>query len=507
MFCMVDRFSQLIKASILSLSLLALFSGVCYGQQSGQTTVLISTNVKSAPSGPVIPLTGGSQSSVSGDGRTVAYTVTSNSRPPAVFRDPTVLSTPGTILSLSNIDGTAKEGRQTSQNVNGSMIAFTSSNLTSNGGGVFLFTGQNNPITTVSNSITGTSDSPFISRDGKFIVFVSKASDITNDSPIDGTPNIYLYDGSSVTLISRQSNGHAFSTPCTSPAISENGTVIVFESNGRLFVKKQQTDIPSDQINMSIQGRVSSPTISADGSTVACISTLPNPGNVNVINLNAPNFPILGRFNVNTNSRPALSRTGQFLAVDSLMKLAPTDLNNFMDVYLYSVSQTASLPTLVSLTADGMNATFGDSTAPSINDDASVIAFTSDASLTPDAGATTNVFARLSASGGIGGGVGSIQTGPVCIGRGRALTTDTIEISWGFGAHNDQLRGYEVEVMKLEGSQYKSLAKVPGDGKALYTDIGLTPNTVYTYRLLVSDPKGNAYSLDFTTKTKKVKKH
>lgn len=515
MFCMVDRFSQIVKTSILSLSLLTVFSGVCYGQQNnGLTTRLISSptrfnSTNTTFTGGGDPNIGG-QSSVSGDGRTVAYSA-NNFKHPAIFRNPNVVNDQATFISPS-LGGLPEEGLKTSQNMRGDMIAFTSSTISGdNRNNVYLFSGQNT-VTLISKSLNSQaspansdSDSPFISRDGRFIAFVSTASDITVDAPIDRTPNIYLFDGTSISLISRQSTGQAFSSPCSSPAVSENGTTIVFESNGKLFIKSSVNDVPK-QIMTS--GLVSSPTISADGKTIAFISNLPETGTVVVKDItNGTTNGSERVFPVRTANKPALSGNGTALAVDSSKDMTVDDNNGFRDVYVFSV-QGGFTPTLVSVTDGGQNAS-GNSFAPSINDDGSVIAFSSNTNLTADSTISIpNVYARLSLNGGLGGGgVGSIQTGPVCIGRGRALTTDTIEISWGFGAHNDQLKGYQVEVMKLDGNQYKSLAKVPGDGKALYTDTGLTPNTVYTYRLYVSDPKGFAYTVDFTTKTKKVKKH
>ncbi len=509
MFCMVDRFSQISKAVILSFSLLAVFSGLCYGQQNnGQTTRLISGPVKFNSTNTTF--TGGDLSSVSGDGTKVAYSA-NNFKRPAIFRNPNVINDQPTFISPS-LGGPPEEGLKTSQNFKGDMIAFTSSTISGDGrNNVYLFNGQGTVtlISTALNSQTpanSDSDSPSISRDGKFIVFVSRASNITVDAPIDGTSNVYLFNGNtnSVSLVSKQASGQPFVNDCTSPAVSENGTTIVFASNGRLFLKSMLDSNPPTEIPATAGAAL--PTISADGKTIAYVSNQPEAGTVVVLTSTGTGTFSARTFPLRTSNKPALSGNGQFIAADSGKDLTVDDTNGFRDVYVFSTQSFT--PTLVSVTDAGQNAS-GNSFAPSINDDGSVIAFSSNTTLTPESTTSIpNVYARLSSNGGLaGGGVGSLNTGPVCIGRGRALAPDTIEISWGFGAHNDQLKGYTVEVMKLQGKDYKSVAKVPADGKALYVDTGLTPSTVYTYRLVVSDPKGFAYTVDFSTKTKKVKKH
>ncbi|MBL8196816.1 MAG: fibronectin type III domain-containing protein, partial [Blastocatellia bacterium] len=154
-------------------------------------------------------------------------------------------------------------------------------------------------------------------------------------------------------------------------------------------------------------------------------------------------------------------------------------------------------------------ATDGDSFSPAINANGAVIAFSSRATTltTDNLFSSTNIFASVLAGGLIGGGVGTINLGPVCFPAGQGIAPNAIELTWGFpGVHNEQLRGFKVEINRKEGSQFKQIAKVPADGKANYIDTSLKANTRYEYRLWIEDPKGFAYSVDFAAKTQKKNK-
>lgn len=510
----VRSFSNLLKASILSFSVLMVLSGVCYGQTgpNNQTTILISR-----PDGTPTStrfFRGGVNAAVSGDGRTISYTATSNTQP-AIVADRLA----GNLEAISRGNNNRLEqGQSTSLSADGGIIAFqsTSRDLL----GQQQATGQSNVyfnirntdgVTLVSTRMgssspsNGRSISPAVSGDGSLITYVSNSTDISTDSQT--TDSIYVYDRRNgiSSLISKTDT--TFLQNCSSPAISRDGSVVAFISSGRIFVKRTGTDF-AQQITTMANQIPSSLIISSDGTTLAYISSGSGSPNVVVDSING-NQDFVIRVNPfqspNNLSKPiALSGNGRFLAVATLDQLSQLDMNNFSDVYVYTVP--GGNPALISLDSNG-NIANSDCFDPALNEDGAVAAFASNGQLTPDADISpSNIFAVVGAGNGAGG-AGSIVLGPVCVAGGRALAPDTVEIAWGFpNSHNEQLRGFKVEVARLEGSEYRSIAKVPADGKAIYVDTSLKPKTKYTYRLWVENPKGYAYSVDFSVKTPKAKK-
>lgn len=531
------RFSNLLKASVLSCSALMLLSGVCYGQgQQPPTTVLISAPIRNNSTNSMF--VGGQEPDVSGDSNTISYTLSNNPIPgssglfPAVARDRRGVTDGGAFISLSQIDGTPSEARATSINRTGNVIAFQSSEFDIvNGAPVAI--GQRNIYlndrnTGINGNIlvsrplnpptppNGDSTSPAINADGTLVVFVSTATNISQQSMNQppGTQNIFLFNRStqSIDLISKDAQGNLFTSDCSSPAISDDGSVIVFASRGQIFIKRTG-DAGAQPISTIGIGIL--PTVSGDGNAIAYLT---NQGSDVVIVQISGNSML--RFFVNSvvpsqlnrPSRPALSRNGRFLAVTSTRALITDDKNGSADIYVFDLNLgPAQTPNIVSIKDDGTFA-FGDSFDPVVSDDADVVAFSTIGDrLTVDlAPGVSNIYARINLLGGgaLGGGVGVLNLGPICIAAGRAIAPDAIEISWGFpGIHNEQLKGFKVEVNRFEGGNYKVINTVPADGKAIFTDTGLKPNTKYDYRIWVIDQRGFAYARDFSAKTKKVKKH
>lgn len=523
MLSRIRRFSQIFQAAILSCVISALFVGVCYGQQQGNlTTVLISGRVGVPGMNNTQRFDGGDNSSVSADGRTVAYTA-NNLVKPAIFRDPTVTGGIGTVFSISPDSTLAVDGSATSINRDGTLITFVSSQLLPGGrNNVYLFSNNQNGVPRlISASINNNqlpanneSISPSISSNGRFIAFASRATDLISDPTNiqSGISNIYLFDSnnpSGLTLVTiRDIDGQPFRSDCSSPSVNDNGD-IVFVSNGRILLKR---NIQDNVITLDPSPGNTSPNISSNGMVVSYLSSQPISGTPTIIFFDqngTPGTQIQHR-GINAIAPPALSKNGRFLAVASGNDLlVPNDNNGFADIFLFDLSQGFANATLVSVDVNGASA-IGTSTNPSINDDASVVAFTSFATLTPDPipPGTSNVYARVNLAGGIiGGGVGTINLGPVCFPAGQGIAPNAIELTWGFpGVHNEQLRGFKVEINRKEGSQFKQIAKVPADGKANYIDTSLKANTRYEYRLWIEDPKGFAYSVDFAAKTQKKNK-
>lgn len=522
MLSRIRRFSQVFQAAILSCVISTLFAGVCYGQQQGNTLILISggnTNPNSSTS-----FSGGISPAVSGNGQFITYTATFPDLQPAVSSD--ISAGDRLIISRANLDDSVREGLATSLSDNGLRAVFQSSiNLIdptagSSGSNIYLNARGNNSVSLISGSFNsslipanGSSFSPAISGDGNSVVYISNATDLTSDTFIPPPSSIYLFNGSGNTLISRDINGPLAN--CSSPTISQNGSVIAFISGNNVFVRdiSTNTDTATQIPNLPLSNNAPPQflTVSSDGSTIAYVSGAA----IFVIPLGQPNMtrmPIQVSTISANNARPiALNANGTLLAVATGQRFTANDTNNFSDIYLFNLQQGLQSATLVSLPNLDTNniGTDGDSFSPAINANGAVIAFSSRATTltTDNLFSSTNVFASVLAGGLIGGGVGTINLGPVCFPAGQGIAPDAIELTWGFpGVHNEQLRGFKVEINRKEGSQFKQIAKVPADGKANYIDTRLKANTRYEYRLWIEDPKGFAYSVDFAAKTQKKNK-
>lgn len=508
-------FSNLLKASILSCSALMILSGVCYGQgqQPNQTTIVIS-RPDGTPNSTRF-FRGGINPAVSGDGRTITYSAASNTQP-AIAADR--VSSGLEAVSRGN-NNRLEQGQGTSVSADGGIIAFQSNSGNLLGQG--QATGQTNIYFNIRNTdgvalvssrmgsglaSNGRSNSPMVSGDGSFIVYVSNSTDISVDS--QPTDSIYLFDRrTSASRLLSKTDATTFLQGCSSPVISRDGSIVAFISAGKIFVKRSTSDF-AEQIPTMANQIPSSLVISSDGSTLAYVSSINSNisvvldsitgGQDSTISINPFGSP-------NNISKPiALSRDGRFLAVATLDSKLPIDTNGAVDIYVYQ----GGVPTLVSLDSGG-NLSQSDSFDPAISDDGGVVAFASSGQLTldADASASSNIFAVVGGAGGIGNGGGAIILGPVCVAGAQPIAPDAIELAWGFpGQHNEQLKGFKVQVTRLEGSEYRPIAKVPADGNALYVDRGLKPKTKYNYRLWIENPSGVSYSVDFSAKTPKIKK-
>ncbi|MBK7991905.1 MAG: hypothetical protein IPK14_00425 [Blastocatellia bacterium] len=146
-----------------------------------------------------------------------------------------------------------REGLATSLSTDGLRAVFQSSiNLIdptagSSGSNIYLNVRGNNAVSLISGSFNsslnpanGSSFSPVISGDGNSVVYISNATDLTSDTFIPPPSSIYLFNGSGNTLISRDSNGPLAN--CSSPSISQNGSVIAFISGNNVFIRDTSTN-------------------------------------------------------------------------------------------------------------------------------------------------------------------------------------------------------------------------------------------------------------------------
>jgi pimeloyl-ACP methyl ester carboxylesterase len=192
----------------------------------------------------------------------------------------------------------------------GNFVAFSSaaSNLVADGGDVdqvyclspircypvsdvFLFERRTRAIIRVSQSINGSpadsaSDSPSISEDGRFITFVSDATNLVMHDT-NNAADIFVYDrvNDEVELVSVDSNGMQGNGPSKNPVISSDGRYIAYESeatnlidsdtNGAtdVFLYDRETRITSlvskNSVGRSANAASISPAISANGNIIA----------------------------------------------------------------------------------------------------------------------------------------------------------------------------------------------------------------------------------------------
>jgi Tol biopolymer transport system component len=237
---------------------------------------------------------------------------------------------------------------------------------------VDLATGR---LTLESRSVAGTSDngesiSPGISGDGRYVVFVSSAGTLAHPQIPPGMPHVYLRDREMETTqrITTSRTGGPANGYSSNPAISADGTTIVFESAA--------TDLVG---------------AAAAGHTVGVYLIRPSSGERVRLDLSST-----GEASAGQSMSPTVSADGRYVAYTSRANLTcarPTcrpeapDRNGVADIYLRDTATHAT--TRVSRSYSGLDPD-GPSYTPAISGDGRFVAFVSEASnLTRDA--TTHV--------------------------------------------------------------------------------------------------------------------
>jgi len=251
----------------------------------------------------------------------------------------------------------------------------------------------------------GHSETPAVSADGRFVAFVSEATNmITNDG--NNYKDVFLYEMANNSLM-RISNGMGGSTPneeSVQPSISRNGEYVVFTSvAGNLVLN--DTNNASDvflfnRINgtlIRIQGAAGQPNgnssdavISADGAYVAFISEASNlvPGDTNnrddvfVYEVATGQMTIVRAHNGALANRNAftldINEDGRYVAFCSnSTNLVPNDTNDRRDIFVWD--RLTGQMELVSVDSYGRQGN-RDSIDPSISADGRHVAFLSESS-------------------------------------------------------------------------------------------------------------------------------
>lgn len=336
-----------------------------------------------------------------------------------------------TRVSLAT-DGT--QGTQASQypsvSGDGRYITFQSSasNLvrddTNNTSDVFVFDRQTSTTSRVSVSSEGVqinnggqlgtgvyAESPSISADGRYVAFLSTATDLVPDDTNRGA-DVFVHDRESGTTsrVSVSPTGAQFDRGVRYSSLSADGRYVAFDTGGDIFVHDRSSGITTLAGVLSEDGQangsVEMPSISGDGryiafqSTASNLVTDDNNGREDVFvhdreagtttRVSASSDGAQG----NQYSRyPAISADGRYIAFESAASnLVADDANDNIDIFVHD--RYTGTTSRVSVSSDGLEGNSHSYQPPSLSDDGRYIAFQSMASnlVLDDANHQADVF-------------------------------------------------------------------------------------------------------------------
>ena len=277
-------------------------------------------------------------------------------------------------------------------------------------------TGDIEMISTSSINPTGGNDLsqfPAISDDGQFVVFQSAASDlVAND--INGVVDIFLFDSQSgvIERVTVDAGAGEPSGDSGLPDVSDDGRYVVFQSRATnlgncntvtsdIFVRDRQTSTYTCISQAGGGGNANNesitPAISGDGSKVVFTSTASNlvAGDINGLNdifirdsaaataTALVSVSSTGAQANGQNSLPSVSSDGRYVAfVSAAINLVPGDNNGVNDIFVRD-AQTPNDIVRVSVTAAGGQA--NDTSGLSrISDNGRYVSFDNDGPLDPN---------------------------------------------------------------------------------------------------------------------------
>ena len=309
---------------------------------------------------------GGGKSAISEDGRFVAFHSSADNLVPGdtnnfldVFvRDRQTNQT--TRISLSS-SGTQGNERSVAPSISGDgrYVVFSSdaSNLvsddTNNVTDVFLHDRQTGQTTRISLSSSGTegngsSDSPSISGEGRFVTFISTATNLVSGDA-NGRLDIFVHDliTGNTSLISASSAGTQANGDSYSPSISRGGRYVAFESSATNLDDRDTTDEYDIYLHDMQTGATSLVSVTSTGEK----------GN-------------------NVSSGPEISANGLFVAYMSCAtNLVSVDANGLCDIFVHDLlTGENSMASINSAGGQGDRDSYG----PSISGDGRYVAFESD---------------------------------------------------------------------------------------------------------------------------------
>jgi len=239
---------------------------------------------------------------------------------------------------------------------------------------------------------------PALSANGRFVAFVSEASNLVNGDT-NAANDVFVYDrvaGTtarvSVSSSGEQSQGESFLLTFDEPAINANGRIVAFSSRAtnlvpgaststvRVYVHDRQTGATTLQSVTPKGNGGAGPKLSADGRYLVFATS---DGNVYLRDLQAQTTTRLStglsgaQPNADSNY-PNISASGRYIVFSSnASNLVPNDDNNLADVFLYDretgavsrVTDTQGIndgPVTPTVSADGRFVAYQDSYFPQI---------------------------------------------------------------------------------------------------------------------------------------------
>jgi signal peptidase I len=221
-------------------------------------------------------------------------------------------------------------------------------------------------IDTAGNQANGSSEAPAISGDGRFVAFVSVASNFVPGNS-NSQNDVFVHDRQTGTTerVSVDSAGNQGNGPSAAPAISAEGRFVAFvsaasnlvpgDSNGAddIFVHDHQTGtterVSVDRAGIQANGSSDAPAINANGRFLAFVSAASNlvPGDsrgARDIFVRDRQTGATDRVSVDSDDNqadgdsddPAISGDGRFVAFESKARnLVPGDTNRREDVFVH----------------------------------------------------------------------------------------------------------------------------------------------------------------------------
>ena len=363
------------KSVLLSGSTLLIVSIGLSGAVSA-TVPIVNVVVSEDSSGNVANNTSSAPPAISGDGRYVAFdsratnlvSGDTNGLPDVFVRDTTNDAT--TRISVSS-SGTQSDGVSTDPRISydGRYVVFDSGadNLVSgvNNGYSHIYihdtqAGTTSVVDTSSTGLVANSDSqsPDVSADGRYVVFMSWASNLVSgiNPSTAGGQQIFIKDmkTGSIQALSINSSNAAGNSTSYLPRIDCGGSVVVFESEASNLVSGQTNseDIFIDQLGWS-GNLLTDITLSANHSS--------------------------GDYD-GTNGNPSISCNGNYVAYSSSATNIVSGVSNSAD-NVYEYNRLTQANTLVSVSTSGAQATTSSTNvSANMSDDGRYVVFQSDAS-------------------------------------------------------------------------------------------------------------------------------
>lgn len=350
--------------------------------QALTATTGITTRVSVASDGTQGNKSSLSSSSVSADGRYVAFRSAADNLVPDDINDAHDIFIHDTVtgdtsrVSVAS-DGTQGNGSSESPSISadGRYVTFTSnaSNLleedSNDSRDIFIHDRVTGETERVSVSSEGTQANDFsllpkISADGRFVTFVSYATNLV-EGDTNGWRDIFLRDLETgrTTRVSVASDGQQGDFSSYWPSLSSDGRYVAFYSRSSNLVADDMNASGDIFIHDTADGSTTRVSLSSDGAQA------------------------------NSNSdHPEISADGRFVAFrSSADNLVPDDTNGFLDIFVHDTE--TGLTTRVSVSSDGTQGN-GDSLFSSISTDGRFVAFDSRADnlVVGDSNEDTDVF-------------------------------------------------------------------------------------------------------------------